>query len=109
MKWVERYASAMKDALSLTSRFRIPEGVLSHNLQGEEVILNLNTGVYFGLDPVGTRAWHLIQEHQSPQKVLDSLLAEYEVGKDQCAQDLLSLLVLLKEKGLLEVDDGTGP
>ena len=95
----------MKHALSLASRLRIPEGVLAHNLQDEEVILNLNTGVYFGLDPVGARIWHLLQEQQSPQKVLDSLLAEYEVVEDQCAQDLLSLLVLLKEKGLLEVCD----
>ena len=95
----------MKQGLSMASRVRVPEGVLFHNLQGEAVILNLNTGVYFGLDPVGTKIWHLLQEQQSPQKVLDSLLTEYEVSKNQCAQDLLSLLVLLKEKGLLEICD----
>ena len=107
MKWGARYASTMKDALSLASRFRIPEGVLSRNLQGEEVLLNLNTGVYFGLDPIGTRVWHLLQEHQTLQKVLDSLLAEYDVGEDQCAQDLLHLAVQLQEKGLIEVCNGT--
>jgi hypothetical protein len=93
----------MQQALSLASRVRIADSVLSHTLAGEEVILNLNTGVYFGLDPVGTRIWHLLQEHQSLKKVFVSMLAEYEVTKDQCAQDLLRLLVLLKEKGLLDV------
>ena len=99
----------MKDALSLTSHLRIPEGILSHNLQGEEVILNLTTGVYFGLDQTGTRTWQLIREHQSLSKVLDALLDEYDVTEDQCAQDLLSLVVQMEEKGLVEIGAGTAP
>ena len=91
----------MSQEPSLTSRVRIPDGVLSHDLQGELVILNLNTGVYFGLDPVGTRIWHLIQEHQSLQKVLHSMVEEYEVGEAQCMQDLLSFVAQMREKGLV--------
>ena len=98
----------MKDALSLTSRLRIPDGVLSHNLQGEEVILNLTTGVYFGLDRTGTKTWQLIREHQSLQKVLDALLDEYDVTENQCAQDLLSLVAQMEEKGLVEIGAGDG-
>lgn len=45
----------MSQQPSLTSRVRIRDDVLSRDLQGEAVILNLNTGLYFGLDPVGTR------------------------------------------------------
>ena len=99
----------MSQEPSLTSRVRIPDGVLTHDLQGELVILDLNTGVYFGLDPVGTRIWHLIQEHQSLQKVLDSMVEEYEVTKAQCVQDLLSFVALLLEKRLVEVCNGAGP
>ncbi|TAL09757.1 MAG: PqqD family protein [Nitrospirae bacterium] len=109
MKWAARYASAMSDALSLTSHLRVPEGVLSHNLQGEEVILNLNTGVYFGLDPIGTRIWHLIHEHQSLRKVLDRLLEEYAVAEVPCAQDLLDLVARMRKKGLVDIGDGTAP
>lgn len=101
--------SAMNHSLPLASRLRIPDGVLSRNLQGEEVILNLNTGVYFGLDPVGARIWHLIQQHESTQKVLDALLEEYDVSHAQCAQDLFSLVVQMREKGLVEVCNGTDP
>jgi len=96
----------MNRTLSPLSRLRIPEGILFQDLQGETVLLNLNTGVYFGLDPVGTRIWHLIQEQQSLQKVLDALLDEYDVTNDQCAQDLFSLVALMQEKGLIEVCDG---
>ena len=99
----------MKQELSLTLGVRIRDDVLSRDLQGEQVILDLNTGVYFGLDPVGTRIWQLIQEHQSLQEVLASLVKEYEVTEAQCAQDLLSLVALLLEKRLVEVCNGAGP
>jgi len=99
----------MKDALSLASRLRIPEGVLSHNLQGEEVILNLGTGTYFGLDRVSTRIWHLIRERQSLHKVLDRLLEEYDVAEAPCAQDLLNLVAQMRKNGLVEICDGTAP
>lgn len=99
----------MKEQLSLTSSVRIPDGVLSRDLQGEAVILNLNTGVYFGLDEVGTRIWHLLEEYQSLQKVLDSMIEEYEVGHAQCAEDLLSFVTKTLEKGLVEVCNGADP
>src|SRR5437870_2654592 len=98
MKRGERYSFAMKNALSLASRLQIPEGILSHNLQGEEVILNLNTGVYFGLDPIATRIWHLIHERQSLRKVLDTLLDEYDVTEAPCAEDLLGLVDEMRKK-----------
>ena len=98
----------MTQELSLTSRVRIPDGVLSRDLQGELVILDLKTGVYFGLDPVGTRIWHLLQEHQSLQKVLDSLVDEYEVTKAVCANDLLGFVAKMLEKGLVEVNNKAG-
>lgn len=99
----------MSQQPSLTSRVRIRDDVLSRDLQGEAVILNLNTGVYFGLDEVGTRIWHLLQEHQPLQKVLDSLREEYEVTEMQCTQDLLHLVTQMVEKGLMEVCHGAGP
>ena len=93
----------MKDAITLASRVAINEDVIFRDLEGEIVLLNLKTGVYFGLDLVGTRIWHLIREHQSLQKALGALLEEFEVAEARCAADLLSLVGVLREKGLVEV------
>lgn len=101
--------SAMTQQLTLASSVRIRDDVLSRDLQGEQVILDLSSGVYFGLDPVGTRIWHLVQEYQPLQKVLDSLLEEYEVTEVQCTQDLLHLVTQMVEKGLVEVCNGADP
>jgi hypothetical protein len=97
----------MVEPVSLASRVRIPEGLLSHTFQDELVMLNMSTGVYFGLDPIGTRIWQLIHEHQPIplQDLLDSLVEEYAVTDEQCGQDLLDLVAQMQEHQLLEVVD----
>lgn len=77
------------NAITLASRVR-PGVVVFQDLQGGLVLLNLKTGVYFGVDPVGTRIWHLIREHGSLREVLQALLSEYEVGGAECTRDLSS-------------------
>lgn len=93
----------MRRGLSLTTRVRIPEHVMSQDLQGEMVILNLDTGVYWGLNEVGTRIWNLLREHERLDAILKRMLIEYEVTEEHLRQDLLDLLSRLVKKGLLEV------
>jgi hypothetical protein len=73
-------------------------------LDNEAVILNLGTGAYCGLDRIGTRAWQLLSEHGSTDKVIETLLGEYEVQEEQLRQDLDRLIEQLSEKGLLKRD-----
>ena len=80
---------------------RIPDDVVFRVLGDEAVILNLSTGIYFGLDTVGTRMWQLISEHGSTEKAREALLAEYEVEENQLGQDLALLIQQLIDKGLL--------
>ena len=89
--------------MNLASCPRIGKDVVSRDLDGEVVILNLRTGIYFGLDPVGTKIWQLIVKRRSLQKVLDSLLEEYEVPETRCADDLLEFVARLQENELIEV------
>ena len=80
---------------------RIPDDVVFRVLGDEAVILNLSTGIYFGLDTVGTRMWQLITEYGSTEQAREALLAEYEVEEGQLRQDLDLLIQQLKDKGLL--------
>lgn len=76
---------------------------ISSNLSGEAVILNLNSGVYFGLNEVGASIWNLLQKPISVGEIRDAMVEEYEVEIAQCEQDLLSLLENLLAAGLIEV------
>lgn len=76
---------------------------LFSDLDGEAVILNLKTGVYHGLDAVGAKIWHLLQETRSVDDILKTLLEEYEVEPDRCMQELSVLLQELADQKLIEV------
>jgi hypothetical protein len=87
--------------LSLTSSLVPSTDVVFRELDGEGVILNLASGIYFGLDETGTRIWRLIEEHQRLDAVLTALTDEYEAPRDTLERDLMNLAAELSEKGLL--------
>ena len=80
---------------------------VSSDLAGEVVILNLNRGVYYGLDEVGALVWNLIQEPRPVEAIRDAILEGYEVEPDRCERDLLALLQDMEAAGLVEVTNAT--
>jgi hypothetical protein len=78
---------------------------VSSDLKGEVAILDLKAGVYHGLDAVGARIWHLLQESKTADQLRDVLLQEYDVDADRCERDLLALLQRLADEGLVEAED----
>jgi coenzyme PQQ synthesis protein D (PqqD) len=87
--------------LSLRHSITVAPDIVFREVDGEAVILNLETGFYFGLDQVGTRIWQLIQEHGSLQKVFETMCDEFDVGSDALERDLLGLMDELCVKGLV--------
>jgi hypothetical protein len=77
---------------------------VSSEIGGEAVILNLQSGTYYGLDEVGNRIWELIQTPRSVKEVQETLMEEYEVEADQCEKDLLALLQMLADENLIEIE-----
>lgn len=85
-------------------RLRVVDNVVFRNLAGESVLLNLDTGTYFGLDAVGTRLWNLVAEHGSTASAIQTLLAEYDVDEPRLKRDVETLIDQLLAKGLLVTD-----
>jgi len=82
---------------------------VSADLDGEAVILNLESGVYYSLDQVGAHIWILIQEPRTVHEIRDAILDEYEVEPDRCERDIVSLLDQLADAGLVEIKGGQAP
>jgi Coenzyme PQQ synthesis protein D (PqqD) len=92
-----------KEQITLESPIAIIDDVVSRELDGEAIILNLESGTYFGLDPVGTRIWSLLQENHSVRKICELVQQEYEVPPERLEGDILRLLEDLRVNGLLRV------
>ena len=77
---------------------------VSGNLpDGEVVILNLKDSVYYGLNEVGGRIWEIIREPIAVGEVVDVLLDEYDVDREQCTQEVVDLVTDLVDKKLVEL------
>lgn len=85
----------------LTSKVRINDDVLFQELGGEGVLLNLKTGVYLGLNQVGTRIWKLFANDPSLQQIVDSIASEFAVQNEECAADVLALIDEMKQQKLV--------
>ena len=96
-----KHINTMPTEITLASRVRIQDDVLFQELQGEAVLLNLKTGVYLGLDPIGTIIWQLLQEDGALSRVVEVILREYDVTQEKFEQDLLNLVGQMEKQGLL--------
>jgi hypothetical protein len=74
---------------------------MTRTVGDEVVILDLATGTYFGLDPVGARIWELMGEGKTLAEVCDRMLDEYEVTREELERDVLRLAEDLVEHGLI--------
>lgn len=88
--------------LSLDASVARTDDNLSSNLAGEEVVLNLLDGVYYGLNEVGARIWALMETADTPREICDALEEEYEVDRSVLESDVCALLADMEEAGLIE-------
>jgi hypothetical protein len=82
-------------------RFQISDSAVFRELDGEAVILHLDSGTYFGLDRIGTRVWQLLETHGSIDRVVRELLDEFDVDADRLTDDVERLVSEMLQKGLI--------
>jgi predicted DNA-binding transcriptional regulator len=78
--------------------------VLVQELDGEAVLLNLESERYFGLDDVGTRVWRHLLEHRRLERVCEEMQKEYDVDESTLRADVLQLVEELIDAGIVTVE-----
>ena len=90
---------------AFSQRVKVPTNVMFRELEGEAVILDVDSETYFGLDEVGTRMWQLVTETESIQAAYETLVEEYDVDPEVLRTDLTELLGSLADRGLIDIDE----
>lgn len=68
---------------------------------GRAVLMDLNSGRYYGLDDVGTRIWELVLLHKTPQDIYEAVELEYDAPAQQLRDDASRFLASLLALGLI--------
>lgn len=86
-----------------TSLIHRATGLITADVEGESVVLNCDTGVFFQLNASASRVWDALETPQTAAQLRDALVARFDVTPEQCAADLADLLETLQERGLVEL------
>lgn len=89
--------------VSSTQRMTVSSHVLVRELDGECILLNLESACYFGLDVVGTHFWTTLCVAASIEAAYNTLLHTYEVEAERLRHDLEHFINALVQHGLVEI------
>ena len=78
------------------------------DMDGESIVLNLKSGIYYSLDEVGARIWALIEQPIPITAIRDAILSEYEVQVEVCERDVQVFIEGMDAAGLIEVKNEVG-
>jgi hypothetical protein len=84
-----------------TEQFTVHPSVICRELSGETVLLNLESGIYYGLDAVGTRVWQLLIEGRTLAGICETMVEEYDVAPDVLRADVVRLVGELRDRGIV--------
>ncbi len=89
--------------MKLTERLSQSPDVVSREVAGETVLLHLESGLYFGLDEVGSLIWRSLEgESRSVASLCDVVGAEFDMAPLSLEKDILAFAVSLVDQGLVE-------
>ena len=77
----------------------------SAEVDGESVILDLDDGIYYGLNSSGSRIWKELQEQKTIKELVDEIARAYNIDRLDCKNDILSLIQELQENNLVCITD----
>ena len=89
--------------MNLDQKVTFADTVFAQEVDGEMVLLDMESENYFGLDEVGKAIWQAMQEHGTLQEAFDDLLKQYDVEAEVLEHDLSDFVGKLVESGLVEV------
>ena len=72
-------------------------------VNGEIVLMSIDTGKYYGLDAIGSDIWGRLQTPIRVEALCNALAADYDAEAGRIEGDVIALLEELLEQGLVEV------
>ena len=88
--------------MQMDDRFSTSDDVVSRDVSGEMVLLNLDSGTYFGLNEVGARIWQMLESGPvSISALRDQLLDEYEVDQAEVESSVIEIMQKLVDNQLV--------
>ena len=91
-------------AIELSDNVAATNTAVCCDLTDEVVILDLSSGVYFGLQGVGAAIWHHIQQPGTVEELVNRLMSEYDISREECVAKTFGFLNDLARHHLIAIN-----
>lgn len=83
----------------------VAPGLTAADLGGEAVVLDPQSGRYYGLNELGARIFELARKPRTVDRIMHALLQEYDVEAETLRADLLAFLQEMEQRNLIEASN----
>ncbi|SFV90142.1 hypothetical protein MNB_SV-4-1258 [hydrothermal vent metagenome] len=88
--------------MDINSRVILNQNIFAQEVDGEMVLLDMQSENYFGMDAVGTSIWQALKEEGGEiANVLERLSQMYDADRQTLQKDLLAFVENLEKNGLV--------
>ena len=89
--------------MNVHDKVTIPPQVLVNPVDEELVILDLTSGTYFGLNPVGAQIWQFLSAGKTLAETCKAMVENYDVSPSEIERDVVHLINELLSKNLVQI------
>ncbi len=90
--------------LDKNSKIERSDSVIQSEIDGEVVMMSIENGQYYGLDPIASQIWALIETPKTVKLICEELLAKYDVSREKCEADVMGFLNEMSTYNIISVD-----
>ena len=76
-------------------------------IDGEAILINLSSGIYYSLDGVGAFIWERVAQGYRLEEIVAAIIARYEVSTEQAQTDVQKLATELQQENLVAISDSS--
>ncbi|MCX6276631.1 MAG: lasso peptide biosynthesis PqqD family chaperone [Bacteroidetes bacterium] len=91
-------------AINLLSVISKNPAIISSKMDDEVVMMSIEKGNYYGLNPVAAEIWEMLAAPMTVQAICDRLMEEFDVDQEKCYNEVLVYVEKLGNEGLIVVN-----
>jgi hypothetical protein len=77
-------------------------GLVASEVNGEVVILSIDSGHFFQLNAIGSRIWDILEAPRTLGEICSAMCGQFDVEAEACRTDVFAFVQQMRDKGLLE-------
>ena len=76
------------------------EGLITADMDGETVMMDIETGKYYNLGRTGGDIWKILENHHTVDRIVDEMMEIYDVERSVCEEQTKNFLAQLINAGI---------